>query len=121
MIMKKCILIFDDDPEILLVCKIILEKRNYQVETRLLCDDIIEDICLVKPDIILMDLWIPTIGGEKAINLMKKNEATSHIPVILFSANTDISTIVDRTNANGFLQKPFDINTLVATVENTIK
>ncbi|MDP4283199.1 MAG: response regulator [Bacteroidota bacterium] len=118
--MKKCILIFDDDPEILLVCKIILEKRNYQVETRLFCDDIIEDIGLVKPDIILMDLWIPTIGGEKAISLMKNNNATGHIPVILFSANTDIIAIVNRTNANGFLQKPFDINTLLGIVENTI-
>ena len=87
--MKKCILVFDDDTEILLVCKIILEQQNYRVETRLLCDNIIEDVHLVKPDMILMDLWIPEIGGENAIKLVKENEATQHIPVILFSANAD--------------------------------
>lgn len=118
--MKKSILIFDDDPEILMVCKIILEQNNYKVETRLFCDDIIKDISLVNPDIILMDLWIPTIGGEKAINLMKKNNATRLIPIILFSANVEINIIANRANANGFLKKPFDINTLLLTVENTL-
>lgn len=117
--MKKCILIFDDDPGILMVCKIILEQRNYKVETRSFCDNIIADIHQAKPDIILMDLWIPIIGGEEAIRIMKNNKATAHIPVILFSANAEINAIVQRSNANGFLQKPFDINTLLTTVENT--
>jgi len=118
--MKKSILIFDDDPEILMVCKIILEQRKYEVETRIFCDNIIEDVNRVKPDIILMDLWIPTIGGEEAINLMKNNSTTRHIPIILFSANAEINSIANRTNANGFLKKPFDINTLLLTVENTL-
>lgn len=69
--MKKCILIFDDDPEILMVCKIILEQKNYIVQTRLFCDDILKDCKDVNPDIILMDLWIPMIGGEEAVNLIK--------------------------------------------------
>ena len=80
--MKKCILIFDDDPEILSVCKIILEKQNYMAEIRICCDNIIEDISPVKSDMILMDLWIPEIGGENAINLMKNNKSIQHIPVI---------------------------------------
>jgi len=118
--MKKCILIFDDEPEILMVCKIILEKNNYDVETRLFCDDIIEDINKVKPDIILMDLWIPIIGGENAINLMKNNSATRHIPVLLFSANAGIDIISKRANANGFLMKPFEVSGLVEAIENAL-
>jgi CheY-like chemotaxis protein len=103
-----------------MVCKIILEQRNYEVATRIFCDDIIEDINQVKPDIILIDLWIPMIGGEEAINLMKNNSITRHIPIILFSANAEINNIARKTNANGFLRKPFDINTLLLTVENTL-
>lgn len=118
--MKKCILIFDDEPEILMVCKIILEKNNYEVETRLFCDNIIEDINEVNPDIILMDLWIPVIGGENAINLIKNSSATRHIPVILFSANAEIDIISKRVNANGFLVKPFEVSGLVEAVENAI-
>lgn len=119
--MKKCVLILDDDPEILFVCKIILEQNNYLVETRLVCDDIIKDIKDIGPDIILMDLWIPIMGGEKAVHLMKNNSDTAHTPVILFSANTEIDMVVKRSNANGFLKKPFDIQTLLAIVENTIR
>lgn len=118
--MRKCILFFDDDPEILLVCKIILEQQNYRVETRMRCDNIIEDINQVKPDIILMDLWIPEIGGEQAIHLMKNNKETQLIPVILFSANAEIEDICNRSNANGFLKKPFEISKLLLIIENHI-
>lgn len=118
--MKKCILIYDDVAEILAVTRIILEKNNYRVETRMFCDNIIEDISDAKPDIILMDLWIPTIGGESATTLLKNNSTTSHIPVILFSANIEIEIIAERTNANGFLKKPFDVGAMLEMVKNTI-
>lgn len=118
--MQKLVLIYDDDAEILMVCKIILEQKNYLVQTRLFCDDIIKDIKDINPDVILMDLWIPTIGGEQAVNLIKTNAAYMHIPVILFSANAEIEIIEERAKANGVLRKPFDINTLLATIENTL-
>jgi DNA-binding NtrC family response regulator len=118
--MKKCVLILDDDAEILMVCKIILEQKNYVVHTRLFCDDIIKDIKAVNPHVILMDLWIPTIGGENAVNLIKTNATYMHIPVILFSANAEIDIIEERAKANGVLKKPFDINTLLDTIEKTL-
>jgi DNA-binding NtrC family response regulator len=118
--MKKCILIFDDDPQILMVCKIILERHNYQVDTRSFCDDIIIDINKVKPDVVLMDLWIPLVGGEAAITLMKNNSETRQIPIILFSANAEIEIIATRARANGFLRKPFDINELLGIIQKFI-
>ena len=104
----------------LLVCKLILEQQNYRVETRTRCENIIEDISHAKPDIILMDLWIPEIGGESAVNLMKNNEATQHVPVILFSANAEIADIANRTNANAYLSKPFDVIALKKIIEENI-
>ncbi|MEO7394674.1 MAG: response regulator [Chitinophagaceae bacterium] len=118
--MKKCILLYDDDIEILIVCKIILEKEGYRVETRIICDNILDDIIHVKPDLILMDLWIPEIGGEKATKLMKENKATQHIPIVLFSANAETEEIYRRTNASGFLKKPFDLEDLLNIVKNNI-
>ena len=101
----------------LLVCKLILEQQNYRVETRTRCENIIEDISLAKPDLILMDLWIPEIGGESAVNLMKNNDATQHVPVILFSANAEIAGIANRTNSNAYLSKPFDVIALKKIIE----
>ena len=115
----KCVLIYDDDQEILFLCKIILEKY-YHVETRMKCENIISDIGQIKPDIILMDLWIPVIGGEKAIALMKNDPLTQFIPVILFSANDEIDKICIKTGANGYISKPFDIDTLKEVIERNI-
>lgn len=115
--MEKCILIYDDDLETLNVCQVILRNRNYRVETLAHCENIIGDILKIKPDVILMDLWIPKIGGENAVMLMKENPATRDVPVILFSANDDIEKISSRINANGFLKKPFDISIFLKTIE----
>src|SRR6185437_3966360 len=118
--MKKCILIYDDDEEILTVTKLILEKHNYQVLTRTRCDDIIREVNEVNSDLVLMDLWIPRIGGESALQLMKGNEATRNIPVILFSANDTIEEICKRSGADGYLKKPFSVKNLVHLVEKII-
>ncbi len=118
---EKCILIYDDNQEILLLCKKILEKKPYRVETLSRCENVISDIGNLKPDLILMDLWIPEIGGEKAIALMKANPATRHIPILLFSANAEIKEICKKVNADGYVAKPFDIHTLKETIEQNIK
>ena len=118
--MEKCILIYEDDQEILFLCKKILSKCKYRVETLSRCENVISDIDSIKPNLILMDLWIPEIGGEKAITMIKENPTTCHIPVLLFSANADIEEICNKINANGYIEKPFDINTLIQTIEKNI-
>ena len=115
---KKCVLIYDDDVEILNVCKAILQTEDYRVEALTTCENIIADIEKLNPHVILMDIWIPKIGGEAAIKMMHENETTKHIPVIVFSANYNIESIGERVNASGFLKKPFDINTFRQTIRN---
>ncbi len=65
-------------------------KKKYHIETLSRRENVIADIDRIKPNLILMDLWIPEIGGEKAISMIKENPATRHIPVLLFSANAEI-------------------------------
>jgi len=115
--MKKNILIYDDDQEILLLCKAILSKYNFVVETLSMCENILTDIQTFNPHIILMDLWIPQIGGEKAIEIIKHNESTKQIPVLIFSANGDIKDISKKVNANGYIEKPFTISTFIETIQ----
>ncbi len=117
---KKCVLIYDDDLEILFLCKAILSKSNYRIETLSRCENVLEDIVSIQPDIILMDLWIPEIGGEKAIDIVKKHPQTKHIPMLIFSANAEIAAICKKVNANGFIGKPFDISSFNATIKQHI-
>ncbi len=114
------ILIYDDDPEILFLCKAILNNYNYRVETLSICEDVIADVQELKPNLVLMDLWIPEIGGEKAISLLKDHPETKEIPVIIFSANAEIKEICKKINADGYLEKPFDINHLKEIIEHHV-
>jgi DNA-binding NtrC family response regulator len=117
---KKCVLIYDDDIEILNVCKAILASENYHVEALLSCENIISDIEELNPQVIVIDLWIPTIGGETAIKLIRENEKTKEIPVILFSATNNIEEISERVHAKAFVKKPFDIKSFRKTIEENI-
>ena len=117
--MQKCILVYDDDEEILIVTRIILEKENYRVETRSRCDDIINEVSSIKPDLVFMDLWIPVMGGQRAVKLMKQNDATRYVPVIIFSVHDSIEKVTESLNADGYLKKPFTISDLLQIVEGT--
>lgn len=64
-----------------------------------------------------MDLWIPVMGGDRALKLMKQNEATRQIPVVLFSAHDSIEEVSKSLNANGYLKKPFTVDALLQIVE----
>ena len=118
--MNKNILIYDDDKEILFLCKAILQKYEYTVQTFSRCEDIVNDVSRIQPDLILMDLWIPEIGGEAAVALAKGNEATQHIPILLFSANDDIKEIYKKVNADGYISKPFDVKSFIDIIQNSL-
>jgi len=119
--MSKTVLICDDDTAILDVTQTILLLAGYRVKTSTTSDNIIEIVKEHNPDVILMDLWIPEIGGEKATEILKSNPETMNIPVILFSANNDIEKIAQKTHADGFLKKPYEIKDLEKVIATNLK
>jgi CheY-like chemotaxis protein len=106
---KPLVLIFDDDANILELCEIILTMKKMRVVGCGHCNNPVETVLEHAPDVILMDNWIPQIGGIKATQLLKNNPATRHIPVIFFSANSHIEDLATAAGADYSLQKPFEI------------
>lgn len=119
--MSKRVLICDDDPDILEVTKTILQLRGYDVQTMITTEGLMEKIDSFRPDLVLMDLWIPETGGEKATKDIKGNNQTKHIPVIIFSANNDIDKVAKSSGAEGYLRKPFEISQLEEVIAKNIK
>lgn len=107
--MQRRILIFDDDNDILSICTYILQELGWEVHTRLNCNNILEVIKEVIPNVILMDNWIPDTGGIVATQLIKAHPDFKSIPVIYFSANHDIKNLSVQAGADTYLEKPFDI------------
>ena len=116
--MSKKVIIYDDDSDLLEVCSMILEAKNFAVVTKDKCTEILSDIQEHNPDVILMDNWIPDIGGVKATRLVKNSVSFRHIPVIFFSANNNVNELAVEAGADYFLQKPFDISELENIVVN---
>lgn len=106
------IMIFDDDKDILEICSIILKVKGYKVFTNTSCEDVIQKIVACQPKVVLMDNKIPETGGITATRLIKQTESTKNIPVIFFSANTNIAQLSKEAQADHFLQKPFDLTEL---------
>jgi len=77
-----------------------------------------------KPDLVLMDLLMPDIGGLEAVQFLLKNETTKSIPIIVISAaELDMETkekIKKNPNVKGFLTKPFRPKKLRETIEKII-
>lgn len=118
--MRKKVLIYDDDTDLLEVCSLILQSRNFEVVTKDNCTTLVNDLNEHKPDVILMDNWIPDQGGVKATRLIKAVEQFNHIPVIFFSANNDVREMAVEAGAEYSLQKPFDITELESIVVNAV-
>lgn len=117
----KKIIIFDDDEDILSICTYILEEQNWEVHTFTDCNDIINKVSAIEPDVILMDNWIPDMGGMQATQILKGNSRLTNIPVIYFSANNDIHTLAANAGADSYLAKPFDIDELGKVIDKVLK
>ena len=119
--MGKRILICDDDEDILSICTYILEENGWEVHTRNHCKNIVETVQEIMPDIILMDNWIPDMGGIKATQAIKGKTELNHIPIIYFSANNDVKALARLAGADNFLAKPFDIDELEKIVSSVLE
>lgn len=113
----KRILIFDDDKSILDVFTIIFSENGYEVEVSETSHNIIERVAGFRPHLILMDNWIPDIGGIEAVKLLRNHSEFKDIPVIYISANSDINTLAKKAEADDYLAKPFELQILEKKVE----
>ena len=107
--MAERILIFDDDPDILLVTAAILRRKGYEVLCREDCTEMEKDIQGFNPAVILMDNWMPAMTGVDAIKLIKTISAFQHIPIIFFSANSNLEALATEAGADRLLKKPFNV------------
>lgn len=118
--MSKKVFIFDDNADILELCTLILEGAGYETRTSSTSNDIINQVASYQPDVILMDNWLPDVGGIAATQELKKHPVYKEIPVIYFSANNDIKALAETAGAESYLSKPFDIEELEEMVVSLI-
>lgn len=110
---KTRIIICDDDGDMVSLISRSLIKNDYAVDEITQMDDFMDKVLAFDPDMILMDISMPDINGVDATKMLYENESTSHIPVILMSANPEIEKFATQLNKL-YIKKPFEIDKLQA-------
>lgn len=118
--MSKRILVVDDDEGILEVVKCVLEMEGYTVITS---NDSRPIFTLLnqKPEIILLDVLLSGEDGRDIARKLKSHHDTKDIPVIMMSAHPNAQASTKEAGADAFIPKPFDIDSLLHTVEKYVQ
>ncbi len=117
------ILIVDDNEEIAHLVSIILGRNGYDVEIALDGDECIEKLNSFRPDLILMDYFMPGKDGVKVSKIIKSDERFRNIPIILFtimSVEEGLHEAVEEAGAVDYIQKPFDIEKMLEKVKRAL-
>ena len=117
--MAKKILTVEDDPNILDVIRLILISEGYEVQTS---DgkDIYNVISNWQPDVILMDIGLGELDGRDICRNIRADSKTRHLNIILMSAQLAGKDIITEHQANAFMSKPFEIDSLMDHIERQI-
>jgi two-component system cell cycle response regulator DivK len=116
---KERILVVEDNMDTYELVHLVLEKNGYETLLAVNGHEGVEAARKHKPALILMDMSMPEMDGWTATRLIKKSEQTSHIPLIVLTANVLMN---DRQRAldagcDEFITKPIDLDELVETIQ----
>ena len=117
---KKKILVVDDETELVQAVQIRLEQAKYKVLTAYDGKEGFQKAKKYKPDLIILDILMPHMGGDAMAAALKEDAESRNIPIIFLTCLAGGSTGEHKGTLKGgnrFLSKPFDHEELVSMVK----
>ena len=113
------ILLVDDEPDFIETVQFFLEANEYQVFTATNGEEAVEKTAEEKPDLILLDIMMPKMDGLAACRILKNNENTRSIPIIMVTAKGSREDVAQASGAgaNSYIMKPFNLIKLVDKIQ----
>ena len=118
--MLKKIMICDDDAGILEMMEMIMEEYGYEVITEANSFNLLRRLELDKPDLLLLDIWMPLFSGDQVLKSIKADSKFVGLPVIMYSASSEGQAIALGCGADDYITKPFDIDDLEIKIRKLI-
>lgn len=116
---KQKILIVDDSELVLAMARDALEEAGFEVLT---ATNGIEANSFIfsknKPDLIILDVMLPMLDGNKKAKLLREKEFSKQIPILLISSKSEeeLTRLTAEAGVDGFIRKPFTSKGIVARV-----
>lgn len=116
------ILVVDDDPDIRTIVAKTLE-RDFEVMTVGSGVEVLERLDIIEPDFLIIDVMMPVLSGVDTSRAIRKDARFSQLPIVFLTARTDNEAIREamRAGADFYLQKPFDPQELLRTVQMLVR
>ncbi len=122
---KKKILVVDNEIEIVNTLKRILEEKGFEVITALNAKDALDRVESHRPNLIVLDVIMPDVDGFTLCSTIKNDPQLSTIPIIIQTGivedtEYDESHWKQKTGADDFIRKPFDIKVLLMKINKLL-
>ncbi|ADN01506.1 response regulator [Spirochaeta thermophila] len=117
------ILVVDDEPDIVELVRFHLEREGYDVVSTGEGRDALEKARNLLPDAIILDLMLPGMSGLEVCRLLRQQDRTSHIPILMLTAKSEETDVVVglELGADDYITKPFSPRILLARLKAVLK
>jgi len=114
------VLVVDDEFGIVDVLETILIDEGYRVLTACNGKQGLESLATERPDVVLLDLMMPILGGVEMLAAMMAEPAYRHIPVIMISSLGEDVLAKKCTGYVAYLRKPFRATAVLSTIDRVL-
>lgn len=118
---KATILIVDDDCAISRGVGLRMQARGYETRAAFDGRQALELVSAEHPDAIILDVRMPRLDGLETLEVLRSNDDTAQIPVVMLSASLGDRDVALKAGASYFLAKPFRSDDLVAAVKSVLE
>ena len=121
--MAPLIAALDDEPDILELLKVNLEKAGYRFRGFLEAEDLYGYLARDKPSLLLLDLMLPGTDGLEVCRHLRRTEDLAGVPIIMLTAKGDESDKIVglELGADDYVTKPFSVKELVARIHAVLR
>jgi len=121
--MKQKILIVDDEPDAVELIEFNLKSAGFDVVTASDGEEALKKARLVLPDLIVLDLMLPEVDGMEVCKILRRDQKTSGIPIIMLTAKAaEIDRVLGlELGADDYVTKPFSPRELVLRIKRLLR
>jgi len=117
------ILVTDDEPNIVRLIQVNLERQGFQVETANNGAQALEKIRANRPDLLVSDVMMPEMDGFELLSNIRRDPALENLPVIMLTAKAQDRDVLEgyTRGADMYLTKPFNPIQLVTFAKRLLQ
>jgi two-component system phosphate regulon response regulator PhoB/two-component system alkaline phosphatase synthesis response regulator PhoP len=121
--MHEIVAVVDDEPDILELVSLHLEKNHFRVREFSDGSSFIKYLDSEKPDLVVLDLMLPDADGFEICKYMKRKKDLSRVPIVMLTARSEeANTILGLDlGADDYVRKPFSPNELIARIKTVLR